>query len=228
MSFAYLRKLGASADEARKIMDKVKNLRKKPTQDIFKKEFKQVEASRVDKDTGGSQKTADLVGTKGEKVTVAKDKNFLEMSKTEGTIQRAKNKVALENKVKAGTATDAEKKQLKRMEISDIEATVRQGRGRRGKAKPDDFKAAQKMLEDTGEMGAAFQRLTKNEQDRLIKSTELKRSMLSPKESAKKITKRRMGMNKGGMPTKKRMGASDYRKGGYVLSTVDNRKNKRK
>jgi len=227
MSFAYLRKLGASADEARKIMDKVKNLRKKPTQDIFKKEFKQVEASRVDKDTGGSQKTADLVGTKGEKVTVAKDKNFLEMSKTKGTIQRAKTKVALEDKVKAGTATDAEKKQLKRMEISDIEATGRQQRGRRGKAKPDDFKTAQKMLEDTGEMGAAFQRLTKNEQDRLIKSTELKRSMLSPKESAKKITKRRMGMNKGGMPTKKRIGTNDYRKGGYVLSSVDNRKKRK-
>ena len=55
---------------------KMRKFRKKPTQDVFKKEFKQVLASRVDKDTGGSQKIADLVGTKGEKVTVAKDKNF--------------------------------------------------------------------------------------------------------------------------------------------------------
>jgi hypothetical protein len=227
MSFAFLRKLGASADEARKIMDEVKNLRKKPTQDIFKKKYEQIEASRVDKDTGGSQKTADLVGTKGEKVTVAKDKNFLEMSKTKGSTQRAKTKVAIEDKVKAGTATDAEKKQLKRMEISDIEAKGRQGRGRRDKAKPDDFKTAQKMLEDTGEMGAAFERLTKNEQDRLIKSTQLKKDMMSPKELAKKIVKRRMGMNKGGMAVKKRMGASDYRKGGYVLSSVDNRKKRK-
>jgi len=227
MSFAFLRKLGASADEARKIMNEVKNLRKKPTQDIFKKKYKQIEASRVDKDTGGSQKTADLVGTKGEKVTVAKDKNFLEMSKTKGSIQRAKTKVALENKVKDGTATDAEKKQLKRMKMSDIEATGRQGRGTRGKAKPDDFKTAQKMLEDTGEMGAAFERLTKNEQDRLIKSTKLKKDMMSPKESAKKIVKKRMGMNKGGIAVKKRMGASDYRKDGYVISTVDNRKKRK-
>ena len=32
--------------------------------------------------------------------------------------------------------------------------------------------------------------------------------------------------NKGGMSTKKSRGASDYRKGGMVLSSVDNRKNK--
>ena len=53
------------------IAKKIRKLRKKPTQDVFKKKFKQVLASRVDKDTGGSQKTADLAGTKGEKVTVA-------------------------------------------------------------------------------------------------------------------------------------------------------------
>ena len=32
------------------------------------------------------------------------------------------------------------------------------------------------------------------------------------------------GMNKGGMGTKNRIGGNDYRKGGYVLNTVDNRK----
>lgn len=31
----------------------------------------------------------------------------------------------------------------------------------------------------------------------------------------------------GGSITKNRIGANDYRKGGYVLNTVDNRKNKR-
>jgi len=31
-------------------------------------------------------------------------------------------------------------------------------------------------------------------------------------------------MNKGGMPTKKAIGPNDYRKGGMVLSTIDNRK----
>ena len=35
-----------------------------------------------------------------------------------------------------------------------------------------------------------------------------------------------IGYNKGGAVTKKSSGASDYRKGGMVLSTVDNRKRK--
>jgi hypothetical protein len=35
-----------------------------------------------------------------------------------------------------------------------------------------------------------------------------------------------MTFNKGGMSTKKSRGATDYRKGGMVLSSVDNRKKK--
>lgn len=93
----------------------MRKLRKKPTQDVFKKKFKQVLASRVDKDTGGSQKTADLVGTKGEKVTVAKDKNFLEMSKTMGSKERAKLVTGLEEKQRKGEITKQEKKLLDRL-----------------------------------------------------------------------------------------------------------------
>ena len=107
--------LGATAAEARQIAKELKNLNKKPTQDIFKKKFKQVLASRVDKDTGGSQKTADLVGTKGEKVTVAKDKNFLEMSKTKGSKERAKLVTGLELKETKGTITKQEKKLLDKL-----------------------------------------------------------------------------------------------------------------
>ena len=61
MSFAKLKALGATAKEAKEIMKKIRNMRRKPTQDIFKKEYKQILADRVDKDTGGKQKTADLV-----------------------------------------------------------------------------------------------------------------------------------------------------------------------
>ena len=107
--------LGATAAEARQIAKELKNLNKKPTQDIFKKKLKQVLASRVDKDTGGSQKTADLVGTKGEKVTVAKDKNFLEMSKTKGSKERAKLVTGLELKETKGTITKQEKKLLDKL-----------------------------------------------------------------------------------------------------------------
>ena len=219
--FAKLRKLGASATEARKAAEELKNLNKKPTQDIFKKKFKQILSSRVDKDTGGKQTTADLVGTRGEKVTVTPskiDKGFIEASKTKGSMDRAKKKVALQDKKRDKTITAKEKETLKKMEKADIEATRKQGGGQRGKAKPDDFKTAQKMLEDTGEMGAAFERLTKNEQDRLIKSTKIKQMLKKKKEmpsdeakAKKKLLQkqlatdptRRANMNKGGlkMPT---------------------------
>jgi len=203
-----------------------RTFRKKPTQDIFKKKFKQVEASRVDKDTGGKQKTADLVGTKGEKVTVTPskiDKGFIEASKTKGSVDRAKKKVALENKKRDKTITAKEKEILKKMQKADVEATRKQSGGQRSKAKPDDFKTAQKMLEETGEMGAAFERLTKNEQDRLIKSTKLKQKLKKQKEmpedtakAKKKLVrnilakdpKRRKDMSQGGlkMPTADQVG----------------------
>ena len=49
-----------------------------------------------------------------------------------------------------------------------------------------------------------------------------------PKDTTNVSGKGGSRFNKGGMPTKKRIGTNDYRKGGYVLSSVDNRKNKRK
>ncbi len=221
MKLSKLKELGATAKEAKEIMKRVRNMRRKPTQDIFKKEIKQVLASRPDKDTGGKQKIADLVGTKGEKVTVTPskiDKGFIEASKTKGSMDRAKKKVALQDKKRDKTITAKEKETLKKMEKADIEATRKQGGGQRGKAKPDDFKTAQKMLEDTGEMGAAFERLTKNEQDRLINSTKIKQMLKKKKEmpsdeakTKKKLLQkqlatdptRRANMNKGGlkMPT---------------------------
>ena len=111
--------------------------RKKPTQDIFKKKFKQVEASRVDKDTGGKQRTADLVGTKGEKVTVAKDKNFVEMSKTKGSKARAELVTKLEAKRRDKTITKEETKLLNKLNAASAkvaeDAPVKAAITRKGK-----------------------------------------------------------------------------------------------
>ena len=56
-------------------------------------------------------------------------------------------------------------------------------------------------------------------------------SKFSPEEKMKAIDilMQQMSTSKamGGSITKKRIGANDYRKGGYVLSTMDNRKVKR-
>ena len=46
------------------------------------------------------------------------------------------------------------------------------------------------------------------------------------KKYGRPIKKKELEVNKGGSITKNKIGANDYRKGGYVLSTKDNRKNK--
>jgi len=46
----------------------------------------------------------------------------------------------------------------------------------------------------------------------------------TPSQNTNVVGKGGSRFNKGGMPTKKRIGTNDYRKGGYILSSVDNRK----
>jgi len=57
-------------------------------------------------------------------------------------------------------------------------------------------------------------------QARLEKTNDFDDKTLSRREKEKKLSK-------GGAPTKNRIGGNDYRKGGYVLNTTDNRKVKR-
>ena len=86
------------------------------------------------------------------------------------------------------------------------------------------------MLEKDGEMGAAFDRLTKNQQERLIRSAKLKKESDFSREVKAKIAEPKSAPKSVGsaVENKRRIGLNDYRKGGYVLSSVDNRKNKRK
>lgn len=147
--------------------------------------------------------------------------NFLRLQESRGILKREKAMRALEKIIENGTDKQKAKAKtmLKKMKSaalkSDIEATRRQTGGRRGKAKPDDFKDAQTMLEKTGEMGEAFERLTKNEQDRLIQSTKRKQMLKKQKEmpsdeakTKKKLVQRIMATNprrnkaKGGMGLK--------------------------
>ena len=146
--------------------------------------------------------------------------NFLALQKSRGIFKREKAMRALEKIIDKGTPAQKKKAKsmLEKMEAvkkkSDAEATASMGRGRRGKAEADDFKDAQKMLEEDGEMGAAFDRLTKNQQDRLIKSTKLKREsdfkrdvkakLDTPKKAPISIgsaveNRRKIGMNQGGL-----------------------------
>jgi hypothetical protein len=221
--------LGATAAEARQIAKELKNLNKKPTQDIFKKKFKQVLASRVDKDTGGSQKIADLVGTKGEKVTVAKDKNFLEMSKTKGSKERAKLVTGLELKETKGTITKQEKKLLDRLNAASKkvaeDAPIKAAITRKGQR---TLEKGTYMHINTGELikdpknakdlpgGKKMYILdpTDKQKEKAAQNAEvrerLKKLKQSPERDAKQLVRNRMRipMNKGGlkMPTADQVG----------------------
>ena len=72
----------------------------------------------------------------------------------------------------------------------------------------------------------------KNIKDENKKNVETDRKGLftGPETEAAATNKKIMGnvnLSKGGSITKNRIGGNDYRKGGYVLNTTDNRKNKR-
>jgi len=114
--------------------------------------------------------------------------NFLELQKSKGIFKREKAMRALEKIIENGTATQKAqaKTMLKKMKSaarrSDIEATRKQTGGQRGKAKPDDYKIAQKKLEEDGEMGEEFDRLMDNQKAALIRSTKLKQQLKRRKE----------------------------------------------
>jgi len=85
--------------------------------------------------------------------------------------------------------------------------------------RPSIFTSKEKMQ--------AINLLAKQKAD-LEKQVEARNPKNAPKE--KKVLnediKNALRNNKGGSITKNRIGGNDYRKGGYVLSTVDNRKKK--
>lgn len=106
--------------------------------------------------------------------------------------------------------------------------------GSRGKTKEvDNFAVALKAANETGELVPEFDKLTKNQQNRILNSAKRKLEEGDPTENNKKMLRKVLAkmtaadtsMNKGGV-VKKAKGAQDFRKGGMVLSTIDNRRRK--
>jgi len=168
----------------------------------------------------------------GEKINVGTSEDI---TRNMGNTQRAKLVASLELKKAKKTITKQEEKLLNRLdslsEKTESDRKFKAGVTQKGKSKnkSDDFKIAQKKLDEDGLMEEEFKRLTKNEQDGLIRSAKIKKDMKSPKDTSKELVRNRMRIpkNKGGSITKKRIGTNDYRKGGYVLSSVDNRKKRK-
>jgi len=168
----------------------------------------------------------------GEKINVGTPQDI---TRNMGNTQRAKLVASLELKKAKKTITKQEDKLLNRLdalsEKTESDRKFKAGVTQKGKSKnkSDDFKIAQKKLDEDGLMEEEFKRLTKNEQDGLIRSAKIKKDMKSPKDTTRELVRNRMRIpkNKGGSITKNRMGMNDYRKGGYILSSVDNRKKRK-
>ena len=111
---------------------------------------------------------------KAGRVTRSQDPGFLQQQRTPGSRAAAQMKADLSKKVREGTATKREKETLAALRKKDV---VDEGRARakasataRGKKRkePDDFATA--INRKTGEINeAAFNRLTKNQQESLMR-----------------------------------------------------------
>ena len=193
----------------------------------------------------GSRKPSVTVGSKSEVGGV------VEESTSKGAKARAKEIVRLKTLVRQGKATKADKAKLKRMQNKDTEdlqrRNVRISQSLRGRKKEvDNFAVALRKAKETGELGEEFDKLTKKQQDAIIRSVKITQNIKDPDKITKEILEKRtpkdkdvrMGkvilgtrkadMAKGGQVTKSRTGPHDYRmnKGGLLLSSVDNRKKK--
>ena len=210
------------------------------------------------------------VTIQGNKINLGDDvvgfTNFIKMQQSKSGLSISKYREKLNQITRSKEATKAQKdaaqKKLDKMDAKDEADFSTTGRKisqslRGRKKKPDDYKIAQEKLDDDGLMEEEFKRLTKNQQDALIRSAKIKQGMKSPKESAKEIVRKRMRMAEGGlkMPTadqkglrklptqvrnkmgymygggmakKPRMSKMDYRKGGMVMIVLDMMKKKKK
>ena len=202
------------------------------------KDIKMSETSPKSLDTRTVSGSKGITG-KGQAINIGDDvvgfTNFIKMSPSKGILNREKYLRGLEkikregNDIQKAEATKKLDKLEKIKEKSDAKAFSKQTGGRRTAAPDDDFKTAQRMLEQDGEMGAAFGRLTNNQQESLIKSTKLKKESDFTRNVKAKLSEPKSAPKSVGsaVENKRRIGINDYRKGGYVLSTIDNRKGKK-
>lgn len=185
---------------------------------------------------------------KAGRVTRSQDPGFLQQQRTPGSRAAAQMKADLSKKVREGTATKRERETLAALRKKDV---VDEGRARakasataRGKKRkePDDF--ANAINRKTGEINeAAFNRLTKNQQESLMRdirarfSTTRAREImarideLEPTKAGETGVRRRRGGPKGMQGATERnvkdidegvggRGGLDFRKGGMAKKGV--------
>lgn len=193
---------------------------KKP---IKKGKQPELEGARANPETQGSDRVARDVESGGAgKVTATKGPGFLQEQRTASSRAAAKVKADLSKKVREGTATKAEKAELRAIRMKDELdlSRAQQAAGQTAKAnRAAKAKAAQRTDYVDPETGEIIGTPTKNQLQAAARNARA-RGMTAREREYRAFLEKEYGadFNKGGM-SRKRKGSTDYRKGGMVLSS---------
>lgn len=239
-----LRATSKKTKELKELAEKVKKGRAKPATQKGLKLSKRKDIRMPDREI----ETPVIVGrtgiTKtGEKINVGTPQDI---TRTVGSKKHAERKVLLQSKKDKGTASKSELAELKARRKADALAKSKQERGVRPPKKIPDGEYFNKQTGETIKNPKLQNVLTKGGKENSINNwvkdptpNEIEmanRNRLAReksefrKEAEAKIAEPKSAPKSVGsaVENKRRIGTNDYRKGGYVLSSVDNRKNKRK
>lgn len=124
----------------------------------------ELEGARANPETGGSDKVArDVEGGGAGKVTASKEPGFLQQQRTPGSRAVAKTKADLQRKVDNGTATKAERAELRALRIKDELDLSRQQQAAGQTAKANRAKAPARTDYIDPETGEIFGKPTKRQ-----------------------------------------------------------------
>lgn len=219
--------------------------RKKPTQEgvkfATKKDIKDGMPSRAEMQIDRERATARVAkGSRSEKMTVGRSSvaNFIkdQMAASVGMQARSRQDKAFYKAIREAE-TEADKKKLREahQKIRDKRAkadakaetsrrvNISKGLRSRKKAEPDNFMIALRKAKETGELGEEYEKLTPNQQKQIVESAKRTLDVPDPDVSNRRLLMRKLGEMEAN-PPKKRNGSVDFRKGGMVISTKDNRK----
>ena len=173
----------------------------------------------------------------GEKINVGTPEDI---TRTIGSKKHAERKVLLQSKKDKGTASKSELAELAARRKADAEAFVRQTSGKRTSnipkgeyvnIKTGEIVTNPQSAKDLPDGMNAYGKdpTPKRMESIMINAKERQKSKFR-KEAEAKIDEPKSAPKSTGsaVENKRRIGLNDYRKGGYILSSVDNRKNKKR
>jgi len=233
-----LRATSKKTKELKELAEKVKKSRTQPTTQKGLKLSKRKDIRMPDREID----TPVVVGrtgiTKtGEKINVGTPEDI---TRTIGSKKHAERKVLLQSKKDKGTASKSELAELTARRKADAVAFAKQTSGKRTSNIPKgeyiNIKTGEvvtnpKSAKDLPDgMNAYVKDPTPKRMESIMINAKERQKSKFRKEAEAKIDEPKSAPKSVGsaVENKRRIGTNDYRKGGYVLSTVDNRKNKKR